>query len=96
MRQWAQQEIRDATKALELRVRSISELAAAYSAGEITAKEANDRFDQHQERWGEALPGASAADGRRDAEILEDMDRARATIAAARARKDRDPGGHLR
>lgn len=53
------QEIRDLTRAVELRVNELTELVTAYSAGEITPKEADERYMAYHRRWGEALPGKS-------------------------------------
>jgi hypothetical protein len=72
------QEVRDAAKAFELRIRELSELTTAYAAGEITPREANSRYRAFQDRWGDALLGATAADGVSDQRILEDIDRIRA------------------
>jgi len=55
------QEIKDLTRAVELRMHELTELVTAYSAGEITAKEADDRHFAYHRRWGEALPGKGDA-----------------------------------
>lgn len=97
IRQWAQQEIKDAAKALDLRTREVAELAAAYSAGELTPAEATERYFKYQRRWGEALPGATVGDGIPDEQILANIDRARSEHAELlqkrAARKDQ---GHVR
>jgi hypothetical protein len=74
LRNWLVQEIKDATKALELRVRDASALVMAHCAGETTLIEANDAFNRHFHRWGEALPGASVSEGALDAEIVKAID----------------------
>ena len=67
-------------KAAELRLRELQGLVAAYATGEVTPSQAMERFDQYQDRWGEALPGVWQVRGVADETIL-------ATI-------DGKPGGH--
>lgn len=82
IRQWARQETIDAKKALELRLRDIDAIEKPYSAGQITPREANEMYERYQERWGEALYGATVGDGAPDAKILANIDEARAITRA--------------
>jgi hypothetical protein len=58
-------------------VKELSTLATAYSAGELTPEQADEAHSRYYHRWGEALPGASAADGVSDGEIIGKIDKAR-------------------
>jgi hypothetical protein len=77
MEGWLRREIADATKALELRIKDATHLVAAYSRGELSADEAEERSYQYSLRWGDALPGAARSQGLSDEEILKRMDTAR-------------------
>ena len=88
MRQWASQELKDVAKAAELRTKQVNQLVDDYAAGRLTPQEANTRYEQYMERWGEALPGASMNDGLSDESILQKMDAVRRELQAAR----RTPG----
>ena len=76
LQNWFRQEVADSTKALELRLSEATALVADYSQGKISAEEATRKAQAYDQRWGEALPGTSAAPGRSDAEILEAIDKA--------------------
>lgn len=78
MQKWLQQEAADSAKAHALRVKDASDIVTAYVAGELTAAEAKKRFLDHNERWGEALPGTHAFPGSTDQAILKSIDAARA------------------
>ncbi len=77
MRQWAEQEIKDVQKAAELRIREANEIVRAYSAGEITPEKAAELQYKYDYRWGEALRGTNAAEGRTDEQILAAIDATR-------------------
>ena len=74
---WLKEEIRDSAKALELRVKEATTFVAEYAAGRLTPEEANDHLVRYDQRWGEALYGASAFPGCSDEEILKAIDKAR-------------------
>ena len=77
MRQWAEREIKDATKALELRSKEVTEIVRAYSAGEITPEKADERYARYNDRWGESLPGTTVGDGlKTDEQLLAEIDKA--------------------
>lgn len=74
MRQWLHQEIKDSAKAMELRLKEATDLVTAYSAGELTAEQADELHSRYYHRWGEALPGAMVNKGTTDEEILSRID----------------------
>ena len=76
MRAWTQREIADAQKALELRTKELTELARAYESGEITPEKADELHSRYYHRWGEALPGSRATQGKTDQQILSEIDKA--------------------
>jgi hypothetical protein len=76
IRRWTEREIADAKKALELRIKELTTLAADYSSGAITPEKADELHSRYYHRWGEALPGTTVGDGRSDEQILADIDRA--------------------
>ena len=103
IQQWADREIADATKALELRKNEVTEIARAYTAGEITPEKADELHSRYSQRWGESLPGTSVGDGRSDEQILADIDKAAGRAITPRElneryRKtfERKPGGQER
>jgi hypothetical protein len=73
---WAQREIKEATKALELRTKDLTELVRAYSEGEITPQKANELHSRYYRRWGEALSGVIASESLTDDQILSAIDQA--------------------
>jgi hypothetical protein len=89
MRLWAQQEIKDVTKAVELRIRELTDLVTNYSAGEITPKEADERKDRYEHRWGEALRGCSTGPNVTDEEILTKIDGTRTPYISPDDRQER-------
>jgi len=88
VKQWADQELRDATKALELRKKELTELVTAYSAGQITPEQADERVDRYQHRWGESLRGCYATDTITDEEILAKIDSTRRPFVNARESRE--------
>ena len=104
IRQWAEREITDATKALDLRRKEVTEIARAYSAGEITAEKADELHSRYNHRWGESLPGATVGDGlRTDEQLLADIDKAAGPFTTPRKlneefrrRFEGKPGGKQR
>lgn len=76
MREWLSQEVKDATKALELRLKEATDFVTAYALGEISAAKAAESHWKYDQRWGEALLGATAAKGATDEQILAAIDRA--------------------
>jgi hypothetical protein len=75
---WVRQEIADADKAHELRVKELAEIAHAYSAGEVTPEQADQLHTRYYERWGDALPSISTGPGVTDEQILKSLDDAAA------------------
>jgi hypothetical protein len=88
MREWAQREIRDAAKALDLRARELFDLVDAYSSGKITPEKADELHSRYQHRWGDALPGVVQGDigdpPLTDEHILAKMDERNNSFATPR------------
>lgn len=78
-REWLAQEIRDLDKARELRVKEATGIVDAFERGELKAKEAYQRMNAYEDRWGEALPGTSALPNMSDDEILARINHANAS-----------------
>ena len=74
MQQWLEQELRDLTKALELRVQDATELVTAYAVGKLTPREATARFLRYSARWGDAILGVRVESGLTNDEILRRLD----------------------
>jgi hypothetical protein len=74
MQDWLRQEIMDATKAAELRLKQASELVIAYAKGELSPAETSERLFDYDQRWGSALRGATAAAHLTDEQILKRID----------------------
>jgi hypothetical protein len=81
LQKWLLQEQADSARAHELRVKSATELATSYALGELTPEQANQRFLEHDRRWGEALPGTHAFVGSTDEQLIASIDKARTTEA---------------
>jgi hypothetical protein len=79
MQGWLKEEIRDSSKAHELRIKEATDFVSAYASGTISAEEAAERLLRYDRRWGEALYGATASPGLSDKAILSAIDRARET-----------------
>jgi len=88
MQDWLQQEIKDAAKALELRVREAAEFVTAYSLGELTPAQAHERHWRYDHRWGEPLPGTHAFTASSDEEILAAIDGTRGACSTPDAIKE--------
>jgi len=52
MREWLDQEVRDLTKSVQLRMQEATEFVISYAVGKITPKEAMDRLARYDARWG--------------------------------------------
>lgn len=75
LQSWFNQEVKDSTKAHELRVKDATEILQDYRSSKITGDEVMDRLHAYDRRWGEALPGTSATEGITDEMILKSIDR---------------------
>jgi len=79
MNAWLQREIKDTTKAAELRIKDAASFVTAYASGEINQGEAEQRLHEFSKRWGDALPMAGRSENMTDEEILRRIDETRAT-----------------
>jgi hypothetical protein len=77
MEGWLQREIADVKKAAELRIKDATLFVTAYSKGEISKEQAEDRSYQYSRRWGEPIFGVSRSEGLSDEQILKELDEAR-------------------
>jgi len=75
LREWLAQEVRDVTRASELRLRDATEFVTAYASGKLTPEEADERWWRYQDRWGEALPGVFFSETKTDEQIVETIDK---------------------
>lgn len=91
MHSWLQQEIKDATKALELRLSQACGLVNSFARGDISAAIAESRLIDYDNRWGDALPGTHVSEGKTDAQILAAIDSAREVEPGYHARRALKP-----
>lgn len=82
MRNWLEQEIRNCTKAFELRVKEATAFVNAFESGKLSWDETSDRHAAYSDRWGEALPGTAASPGVTDEQIIDAIDKTRARRSA--------------
>jgi len=78
MVEFLRDEILTVNRATELRLREFSEFVTAYTKGEITPEEANERFSRHSSRWRDAIHGGLLVPpgGISDEEIYRSIDEA--------------------
>lgn len=86
---WARQQIKDAAKEFELRVKEVTSLAIAYSAGEITPDQAEERYSRYYHRWGDTLCGVSVGDDWPDDKIIAKIDASRDPFITPQDRRAR-------
>jgi hypothetical protein len=77
MQDWLLQEVKDSAKALDLRLREATDLVREYTTGKLSAQQAADALFRYQQRWGDALFGATAGREVTDDQILAAIDDAR-------------------
>jgi hypothetical protein len=77
MRDWLRQEIRDLTKAFELRINDATDFVTSYALGEITATDASNRLSAYQHQWGDSpISGVTVRDSMSNSEILKKQEEA--------------------
>jgi hypothetical protein len=81
MRDWLTQEIRDLTKALELRLRDATEFVTSYSLNKITRDEAMKRLGQYDSRWGDPIPGVHAFGEMTDEQLIQQLDESKRELS---------------
>jgi hypothetical protein len=74
MRAVLDNEIFALSKAMDLRLRELTSMVTAYTAGELTPEQMNERYQRYTRRWDEALPGIINARGMTDEEIIAGID----------------------
>jgi hypothetical protein len=78
MQEWLQQELRDLTKAFELRVRDAADFVTAYALGNITVEQAMGRLSKYEDRWGDSpIRGVSVDEAMTNEQILKLLDERR-------------------
>lgn len=87
MEGWLQRETADIRKASELRTKDAEAFVSAYSKGEISAQEAEERSFQYSKRWGDVLPGVMRSEGLSDEEILRRLDETRKKQSSRRTQE---------
>jgi hypothetical protein len=98
MRAWLEQEVRDLTKSLELRVQDATDFVTAYCAGRISGREATARLRKYDTRWGDPISGVNAQSDMTNEEIVARLDQFLAKERQERAsdsalKRLRGPGG---
>jgi hypothetical protein len=74
---WLQQEIRDLSKATELRIKDATDFVTAYALGRITEEEMHNRRMAYLYRWGEdPIPGVVVQEGMTNEEVIKRLDAA--------------------
>src|SRR5580698_11001684 len=89
IRIWAEQEIKDARRALDLRVKDLTQMSTAYANGTLTPEQADEAHSRYYHRWGEALPGATTSEFVSDDEILTMVDKARGLLPGPRQTEEK-------
>jgi hypothetical protein len=75
LRGWFAQEVRDLTKAMELRIQDAADFVTAYAAQEITSQQAMARLLTYQARWGDSPTcGVAVEEDASNAIIIEKID----------------------
>jgi hypothetical protein len=74
---WLQQEIRDLSKEMELRIKDATDFVTAYALGKITEEEMHHRQMAYLCRWGDSpVPGVMVQEGMTNEEITNRLDAA--------------------
>jgi hypothetical protein len=75
MVQWLQQEVRDVTKASELRIQEATKFVTDFALGKISEEELLNRKSIYAARWGdETIPGVLSEEGMTNGEIMRRVD----------------------
>ena|ERR1700685_1455946 len=97
---WLQQEIRDLSKATELRIKDATDFVTAYALGKITEEEIRQRRMAYLYRWGEEpVPGVDVQEGMTNEEVIKRLDAALPRTVRESVRQplaNREKPGHNR
>src|ERR1039457_7188651 len=75
MRSWLQREVRELSKAFELRVKDATEFVTAYALGELMPEQANERMRRYIRKWGDSpIPGVVTNERMTNEEIEKRLD----------------------
>jgi hypothetical protein len=81
LRGWLQEEIGRVNRSAKLRIADATGFVTAYSNGKLSANEANDKFCEYYERWGntplETLETTGNPDKMSDAQVVKLLDERR-------------------
>ena len=90
MKGWLAQEVRELTKALELRLSDATDLVTNYAAGVLTPEQANERLERYMDRWGDSpIPGMHIGEQMSNSAIIEELDGWRTRESERRAEQIR-------
>ncbi len=75
MVQWLQQEVRDLSRAMELRTQEATSFVTDFALGKISEEEMMKRKSIYTARWGdEVIPGVLTEEGMTNSEIMKRLD----------------------
>lgn len=74
MLNWLKQELRDMSKATELRTQDAVDFVTAFANGQISEKEVTKRLSAYGSRWGDAIPGVMTTENMTNEEIIRRLD----------------------
>lgn len=89
MQGWLREEVRDSAKAHELRTKEATQFVEEYATGKLTGEQAMDGLYAYDLRWGDVLPGTTAAPGKSDEQILSEIDETRGFHRNAQKKRDK-------
>ena len=82
-----QDEVSLISRAADIRIPTVTEIATAYARGELTPQEANRRWGEYEHLWGDAVPGMAGIQGlNTDREFLQFMERSKSANPTWRER----------
>jgi len=77
MVEWLRQEIRDISKATELRLQDATDFVTAFATGKISEEQLSNRLSIYHDRWGEEpIPGVRTDDKMTNEDIIQRLDNA--------------------
>jgi hypothetical protein len=74
MREMMQDEITRVMKAGQLRIEELSAITTAFAAGELTPKQATEKYFDHMDKWGDVLPEVTSIERKTDEQIRAAVD----------------------
>lgn len=71
---WLKQELRDLSRATQLRTQDAVDFVTAFATGRISEKEVTERLSVYGSRWGDAIPGLMTTENMTNEEIIRRLD----------------------